>query len=235
MMRRHKSHSRILFMLCVNMKTFPLNKMFGCLLGFLLSPLLSFFPLHPLLPFSRSPSSSPFDSPLSHCLPSLISLPPAGPHLPFPFGGSLLLISCPVCPPPIVAWTILPSSATAELNTGRLSIYFLPSHDSCLFIPSSMSLLRKDSFHHSASEFEYGSPDSVSFLLNVVAGIGGGRLLGIPWHDLPLIRAFVKERLALSAFFLCHCSYPSVSWGSVGTTLSCEDGLVRVLGCLCTG
>ena len=235
MMRRHKSHSRILFMLCVNMKTFPLNKMYGCLLGFLLSPLLSFFPLIPLLPFSRPPSSSPFSSPLSHHLPSLISLPPAGPHLSFPFGGSLLLISCPVCPPPIAAWTILPSSAAAELKTGRLSIYCLSSHDRCLFIPSSMSLLCKDSFHHSAPEFEYGSPDSVSFILNVVAGIGGGRLLGILWHDLPLIHAFVKERLALSAFSLCHCSYPSVSWGSIGTTLSCEDSLVRVLGCICIG
>ena len=78
----------------------------------------------------------------------------------------------------------------------------------------------------------------MNFLLNVVAGVGGGRLLGIPWHVLPLIRAFVKECLSLSAFSFCQCSYPSASWGTdshVDTSPFCEDRLVRVLGCICSG
>ena len=101
-----------------------------------------------------------------------------------------------------------------------------------------MTLPCIDSLHCYASDFGYGSPGSVNFLLNVVAGVGGGRLLGIPWHVLPLIRAFVKERLALSAFSFCQCSYPSASWGSdshVGTALSREDRLGWVLGCICSG
>ena len=65
------------------------------------------------------------------------------------------------------------------------------------------------------------------FLLTVVAGVEEGRLQGIPWQSLPLIRAFVKERLALAAFSICHCSS--------GESLARNGSLNRVLGCLCTG
>lgn len=75
----------------------------------------------------------------------------------------------------------------------------------------------------------------MSLFLNVVDGVGGGRLLGLPWH---VIRAFVKERLAMSAFSFYQYGYPSASWGSdckVGTIPSREVSMVRALGCLCTG
>ena len=101
-----------------------------------------------------------------------------------------------------------------------------------------MTLPCKDMFYNFAPDSGYGSPETVRFLLNVVAGVEGGRLLGIPWHVLPLIRAFVKERLALAAFSICHCSYPSASWFSgcnVGANLSREGSQKWVLGFLCTG
>ena len=145
-------------------------------------------------------------------LSSPFTLPPAGPHHPPPLGGSLHSMACPVSPPSKAAWLVPPSSAAAELKHFRPSIYchsFL--HDRWPFIPISMPPPCFDSLHCNVLDFGHGSPGSVNFLLNVVAGVGSGRLLGIPWHGLPLIRAFVKECLALSAFSLCQCSYPSVA------------------------
>ena len=63
--------------------------------------------------------------------------------------------------------------------------------------------------------------------MNIVVGVEEGRLQGIPWQSLPLIRAFVKERLALAAFSVFHCSS--------GESLARNGSLNRVLGCLCTG
>ena len=101
-----------------------------------------------------------------------------------------------------------------------------------------MSLHCIVSLYCNSLDLGHGSLGSVVFLLNVVAGAGGGRLLGIPWHGLPLIRAFVKERLALSAFSSCQCSYPSAVWGidSHGdSSPSRADRHDKVLGCLCSG
>ena len=94
------------------------------------------------------------------------------------------------------------------------------------------------SLHSNFLELSHGSPGSVNFLLNVVAGVGGGRLLGFPWQELPLIWAFVKERIALNAFSLCNCWYPTAYWGTaslVNTSPFQEDRLNWVLGCLCSG
>jgi len=81
-------------------------------------------------------------------------------------------------------------------------------------------------------------------LLNVISGVGEGYLTEIPWESLPFYRAFMKERLALAAFFSCHCS-PSDGgplWRlnsglgpnfSEGEVFSVESNLV--LGCKCFG
>ena len=78
-----------------------------------------------------------------------------------------------------------------------------------------------------APGFGSGSVEIVHFLLNIVAGVEEGRLQGILWHSLPLIRAFVKERFALAAFSIFHCSS--------GESLARKGSLNRALGCLCTG
>ena len=60
---------------------------------------------------------------------------------------------------------------------------------------------------------------------------------GIPWHGLPLIRAFIKDHLALSAFFSYQCCYPSASWeidNQVDTSSFRIDRQERVLGCPCS-
>ena len=82
----------------------------------------------------------------------------------------------------------------------------------------------------------FGSPSSAIFLLHVVDGVGGGRLQGIPWHGLPLIRAFIKERLALSVISSCQCCYPSASWddNQADTSTLRLDRQERVLGCPCS-
>ena len=194
------------------------------------SPLPCFFLLPPLF-LLLIPSFDRLSSPFT--------LPPAGPHHPPPLGGSLHSMTCPVSPPSKAAWLVPPSSAAAELKHFRPSIYCHSfSHDRWPFIPISMPPPCFDSLHCNVLDFGHGSPGSVNFLLNVVAGVGGGRLLGIPWHGHPLIRAFIKERLALSAFSSCHCSYPSAAWGidSHGdSSPSRADRQDKVLGCLCSG
>ena len=91
-----------------------------------------------------------------------------------------------------------------------------------------MPLHSSDLSHCNILDLGHDSPGSVNFLLNVVAGVGGGRLLGIPCHVFPLIRAFVKERIALSSFLCCNCCYPTAFWGT-GSQVD------RVLGCHCSG
>ena len=101
-----------------------------------------------------------------------------------------------------------------------------------------MPLHSSDLSHCNILDLGHDSPGSVNFLLNVVAGVGGGRLLGIPWHVFPLIRAFVKERIALSSFLCYNCCYPTAFWGTgsqVDTSPLREDNLDRVFGCHCSG
>ena len=237
MTRCSKFLSRILFMQSYNVKYISLCKIFGCPIGF--------YPSSPITPFSLFHLSfllfiPPFllFFPPSNRLSSLIRLPPAGPHLPPPLGGSLHSMTSPVCPPSKAAWLVPPSSAADELKHFRPSIYCHSfSHDRWPFIPISMSPPCLDFPHCNVLDFGHGSPGSVNFLLNVVAGVGGGRLLGIPWHGLPLIRAFVKECLALSAFSLCQCSYPSAAWdidSHIDSSPSRADRQDKVLGCLCS-
>ena len=136
-MRCSKILSRTLFTQSSNVKSLSLCKNLGCLLGFHPSPPFSLFSLF-LLSFTP-----PFHLLIlpSICLSSFIRLPPAGPHLPLPFGGSRHSFLCPVCPPLKAAWILLPSSDAATLKSFRPSIYCLSlSHDRCLFIPFSMTL-----------------------------------------------------------------------------------------------
>ena len=149
------------------------------------------------------------------------------------------LLFCLVCSPSEAAWIALPSLVAEVLTTPRLSIYCLSSsHDQWPFIFISMSSSCLGSFHSNSPDSRLGFPSLVNFLLHVVEGVGGGRLLGIPWHGLPFIRAFIKERLALSAFFSCQCCFPSASWeidNQVDTSSFRTDRQDRVLGCLCSG
>ena len=55
----------------------------------------------------------------------------------------------------------------------------------------------RSTMHFSSAPDLSRSPEAVRILLNVVTGIEGGRLQGIPWQTLPLTRSFVKERLLL--------------------------------------
>ena len=133
----------------------------------------------------------------------------------------------------------LPSLAAEVLTPPRLSIYcHSSSHDRWPFIFISMSSSCLGLFHSNSPDSRLGSPSSVNFLLHMVEGVGGGRLLGIPWHGLPLIRAFIKDHLALSAFFSYQCCYPSASWeidNQVDTSSFRIDRQERVLGCLSSG
>ena len=131
MTRCSKILSRTLFMQISNVKSLSLCKNLGCLLGFHPSPPFSLFSLFLLR----------FTPPFHFLILPSIRLPPAGPHLPLPFGGSMHSILCPVCPPLKAAWILLPSSAAMNLKSFRHSIYCLSlSHDRCLFIPFSMML-----------------------------------------------------------------------------------------------
>ena len=58
-------------------------------------------------------------------------------------------------------------------------------------------------------------------LLAIISGFDEGFAQGIPWETLPLIRSFVKERLALAAFLNCLCSSRSI----VGTLRRSTSGL----------
>ena len=158
----------------------------------------SFLPLvfHPLPLPSHFSLSPPFLLPIPFLdrLSFHLTHHPAGRHLiPLP-GGSLLSLTSPACPPSQAAWIDRSLSVNEDLKLHRLPIYgHSTSHDRRLFIPFIMLLPCIVSLHSNFLELSHGSPGSVNFLLNVVAGVGGGRLLGIPWQELPLIRAFVKE------------------------------------------
>ena len=211
-----------------------MEKFIGVCMVFYPSPWFSFPPFlafPPLIP--------PFLLPNPSLNRLLFALPPAGHHFNSFLGGSSLSMSSPACSPLQAAWMDHSLSAAEELKPHRPPIYcHLLSHDRWLSIPFTMSPHCLDSLHCNLLDLGHGSPGSMNFLLNVVGGVGSGRLQGIPWHELPLIRAFVKERLALTAFFSCNCSYPSASWGTgshVDTSPFREDRLDKVLGCLCSG
>ena len=82
-------------------------------------------------------------------------------------------------------------------------------------------------------------------LLDFISGVDEGILQEILWESLPLTRVFVKERLALTAFFTCFCSsQASVSiWFSnfgSGLRLYIDDqyfiaGNNSIQGCNCSG
>ena len=61
-------------------------------------------------------------------------------------------------------------------------------------------------------------------MLVVILGVDEGYAQEIPWESLPLIRAFIKERLALVAFLNCICSSRVVgpSWNSVSGSATSE-------------
>ena len=82
-------------------------------------------------------------------------------------------------------------------------------------------------------------------LLVVISGVDEGYAQGIPWESLPLIRCFVKERLALAVFLNYIFSSHSVvgSWRSnlVPATSdflsghSLFEGNTLTFGCKCSG
>ena len=149
---------------------------------FLLSSLLSPFLLFPLPP-------SPYPSPLLILHPSSLSRPlPAGLHPPHPFDGYQHLLACPVLTPFLAAWFSLLLTVIAAFKFIRPASYCPPpSYDSRLIGFISTMHTGRDMFLCSALSFGSGSPATVHFLLNVVAGIEGGRLQGIPWQSFPLI------------------------------------------------
>ena len=202
---------------------------------------LSFGFLSPLILFILSPS--PFLFLLIP--PSLLLFPPidrlssprlllpAGPPLPPLLGGSWHLWIRPICSPVVAAWIPLPSLAAVVLISLRLQIYghsFSHGRGSPFSVFMSKPCL--GSSLSISPDSGVGSPSSAIFLLHVVDGVGGGRLQGIPWHGLPLIRAFIKERLALSVISSCQCCYPSASWddNQADTSSLCLDRKERVLG-----
>ena len=82
------------------------------------------------------------------------------------------------------------------------------SHALGLFVISIMSSPRSLPLPHSPLGNGFVryviSPESI--MLDVITGVDEGILQEIPWESLPLTRVFVKERLALTAFFTCLCS-----------------------------
>ena len=185
-----------------------------------------------LLPFSFSfPSLYPYPSFLISLRPLLYppllispsSYLPLSPHHFLaanihsfqPLDGSKHLIICPARSPPSATWTLsypLYFSISAGIKTFRPLVNCNPSSHVCYhLVYYSMPFPCSNMLICSALDLGSGSPEGVRILLNVVAGVEGGRLLGIPWKSLPLTHSFVKERLALAAFSNCHCSFPSAS------------------------
>ena len=174
MMRGIRIHSRNLTRQVSKVKSLSHGDHIWFLFGFISSSPLGFF--SPLLPHFFFPSSFFFLlSPPSHLLIPSID------HLPLPPGGPMHLLLCLVCSPSEAAWMALPSLAAEVLTPPRLSIYcHSSSHDRWPFIFVSMSSSCLGLFHSNSPDSRLGSPSSVNFLLHVVEGVGGGRLLGIP-------------------------------------------------------
>ena len=192
------------------------------------SPFLFFTPLS--LSYSPYPS---FLIPPSSFLPlSPHHFIVAGIHSSQPLDGSKHLLICPTRFHPSTAWT-LSCLLFILISTGikiiRPLVNCSPSSHVCApLVHNSMPPPCSDMLIYSAPDLGSGSPEAVRILLNVVAGVEGGRLLGISWQALPLTHSFVKERLALAAFSNCHCSFPSASWSSgsgFGIALTSLGGL----------
>ena len=123
------------------------------------------------------------------------------------------------------------------------------SHTLGLFVLLNMSSPRSLPHPHSPYGNDVHSVryviSSERILLDIITGVDEGILQEIPWESLPLTRVFVKERLALAAFFTYLCStHAGVSlWflnSGSGLSLSIDDqsfivGNNSILGCNCSG
>ena len=99
-------------------------------------------------------------------------------------------------------------------------------------------LLHCEVMHSLSVSALFGSFDRFRILQEVVSGIEGGQLHGIPWQVLPLTRSLVQERLALAAFSNCCCNLSSALWlrgSSTDINFICSGNPRCVLGCFCSG
>ena len=99
-------------------------------------------------------------------------------------------------------------------------------------------LLHCEVMHSLSVSALFGSHDRSRILQEVVTGIEGGQLYGIPWQVLPLTRSFVKERLALATLSNYRCKLTSVLWSrgsGTGTDIPRFGSPRCILGCICSG
>ena len=141
-------------------------------------------------------------------------------HLPFAaglshFAGSLHLIARPLTFYLLAAWTTAcPSlfSSSPCINSMRRWDYCYPPPHICSDLGPLHMPLHCEVMHSLSNSDAFGSHDRSRFLQEVVTGIEGGHLHGIPWQVLPSTRSFVKERLALAALSNCRCNFTFVLW-----------------------
>ena len=114
-----------------------------------------------------------------------------------------------VCLPIYTRLSSIPEGFNSHLP---LRNYSCTSHALGLIVLLNMSSPR--SLPHPHSPLGNGSVHYVispeRILLDVITGVDEGIMQEIPWESLPLTRVFVKERLALAAFFTCLCSSQAV-------------------------
>ena len=120
-------------------------------------------------------------------------------------------------PPTSISSTILPALMSHPLRikcsptrhtSGLILLCSMASSRSLFYLPAPFN---SPNLSHSYAVC------SGKALLVVISGVDEGYAQGIPWESLPLIRGFVKERLALAAFLNCICSSRAIgpSWHSV--------------------
>ena len=142
------------------------------------SSLISFLPLlHPFSPTLIPPTFPPSVT-QRH-------LSTAGLHSTLFFVGSFHLNCCPTFPPPHAVWLLLCPillSVVADLMAIRPRVKCLTSsHAQRLLKHYAMSSLSSDMSIHFVSILGPGLHEALRILLKVVAGIGEGRLQGLPW------------------------------------------------------
>ena len=173
------------------------------------SPYPSIFTLFLSLAILLRPSLIP-----PHTLPltTLRHPPTAGSHLALHLEGSPHSMCCHAFPLSPAVWIILCLHPLSG-NVGFMGHHPRLNGPSSLHAPSLFDHLDMSSPRSSLQAHFSPSLGSIyheippkHILLDVIAGVGEGWLLKIPWEALPVTRTFVKERLALAAFSSCSCS-----------------------------
>ena len=147
--------------------------------------------------------------------------------------------------------TSISSTIPFALMSHPLQINCSPKRHASGLIPlrtmsSSQSLLYPPAPFDSLNLIHSHAIYSEEALLAIIFGVDEGSAQGISWDSLPLIRSFVKERLALAAFLNCICSSRSVvgpSWRSALGPATSDflsghslfEGNTLTFGCNCSG